>query len=84
MSRFKAQVREVINRHAFVSLALDRGFNAYLPVYDGGIDFILHREADPAANVAEVTHKVQLKDRWTIDKKYVGRGLSVAFPIGGE
>lgn len=75
MSRYRSQVKEVINRNVVVSLALGQGFNAFLPVYDGGVDFILHREAD------NVTRKVQLKGRWMIDKKYVGRNIWMAFPI---
>jgi len=46
MSKFRSQVREVINRNTVVSLALEQGFNAFLPVYDGGVDFILYRESD--------------------------------------
>ena len=65
MSRYRTQVREVINRNVVVSLALEQGFNAFLPVYDGGVDFILYRESDAAIR------KVQLKGRWMIDKKYV-------------
>ncbi len=57
MSRYRAQIREVINRNVVVSLALEQGFNAFLPVYDGGVDFILYREADGAVR------KVQLKGR---------------------
>ena len=78
MSRYRAQIREVINRNVVVSLALEQGFNAFLPVYDGGVDFILYREADG------VLRKVQLKGRWTIDRKYVGRDIWVAFPIGDD
>jgi hypothetical protein len=66
MTQHHGQIREVINRNVVVSLALEQGFNAFLPVYDGGIDFILYREAD------NVTRKVQLKSRWMIDQKYVG------------
>lgn len=78
MSRYRSQVREVINRNIVVSLVLDMGFNVFLPVYDGGVDFILYRERDAALR------KVQLKSRWTIDRKYVGRDIWVAFPIVGE
>ena len=78
MSRYRDQVREVINRNTVVSLALERGFNAFLPVYDGGIDFILYRESDG------LLRKVQLKSRWTIDRKYIGRDIWVAFPISGD
>lgn len=78
MSRYRAQVREVINRNTVVSLALDQGYNAFIPVFDGGIDFILYREADGALL------KVQLKSRWTIDRKYVGRDIWIAFPIAAD
>ena len=75
---YRSQVREVINRNTFVSLALAENFNAFLPVYDGGVDFILHREDDG------MIRKVQLKGRWTIDQKYVGRDIWIAFPIGSD
>ena len=78
MSRFRTQIREVINRNTVVSLALDKGFNAFLPVYDGGVDFILYRESDGCVR------KVQLKGRWMIDRKYIGRDIWMAFPIAGE
>jgi hypothetical protein len=78
MSRYHSQVREVINRNTVVSLALDQGFNAFLPVYDGGVDFILYRESDG------LVRKVQLKGRWTIDRKYLARDIWVAFPIVGD
>jgi hypothetical protein len=78
VSRYHGQVREVINRNTVVSLALEQGFNAFLPVYDGGVDFILYRENDGELR------KVQLKSRWTIDKKYIGRDIWVAFPNGDD
>jgi len=78
MNRFRNQVREVINRNIVVSLALAKGFNVFLPVYDGGVDFILYRESD------RETRNVQLKGRWTIDRKYEGRDIWIAFPIDGE
>lgn len=77
MDRYRGQVREVINRNTVVSLALAQGFNVFLPVYDGGVDFILHRERD-----GEI-RKVQLKSRWTIDRKYLDRDLWIAFPMAG-
>ena len=78
MSRYRTQVLEVINRNVVVSLALEQGFNAFLPVYDGGVDFVLYRESD------NMVRKVQLKGRWMIDKKYVGRDIWMAFPIGTD
>lgn len=78
MSRYRSQIREVINRNTVVSLALDQGFNAFLPVYDGGVDFILYRESDG------LVLKIQLKGRWMIDRKYFGRDIWMAFPIAGD
>jgi hypothetical protein len=42
------------------------------------IDLILHNEATGD------TKLVQLKGRWTIDKKYLGRNIWIAFPDRGE
>jgi hypothetical protein len=78
MSRYRSQVREVINRNALVTLALEHGFNAFLPVYDGGVDFILYREEDA------MVRKVQLKGRWYIDRKYEGRDIWIAFHVAGD
>ena len=78
MSRFRSQIREVINRNTVVSLALERGYDVYLPVYDGGVDFVLlHQDSGKLI-------KVQIKGRWTIDRKYLGREIWIAFPIDGE
>ncbi len=78
MNRYRSQAREVINRNTVVSLAMDKGFNAFLPAYDGGVDFILYHESE------NVLRKVQLKSRWTIDKKYRNRDIWVAFPIADD
>jgi hypothetical protein len=78
MSQYQSQVREVINRNTVVSLALEQGFNAFLPVYDGGVDFILYRESDG------LLRRIQLKSRWTIERKYVGRDIWIAFPSAGD
>jgi hypothetical protein len=50
----------------------------FLPVYDGGVDFILYRESDG------LVRKVQLKGRWEIRQKYVGRDIWIAFPDRGN
>jgi hypothetical protein len=78
MNRLSGQTKEVINRNFVVSLAIEKGFNVFLPVYDGGVDFILYREGDRHGESTLL--KVQLKSRWTIYKKYVGRDIWIAFP----
>ncbi|MBB6125169.1 hypothetical protein [Sphingobium subterraneum] len=78
MPKLSSQAIEVINRNALVTVALNQGYNAYLPVYDHGIDLILHNEATGD------TKLIQLKSRWTIDRKYLGRDIWIAFPDRGE
>ncbi len=76
------QVIEVINRQRLIALAMERGYNAFLPVYDDGIDLILCREHGRGGSADLV--KVQLKSRWTIHRKYLGRDIWIAFPDGGD
>ncbi len=78
LSRYRTQITEVINRNALVTLALQNGYNAFLPVYDRGVDFILYREEDGDVR------KVQLKGRWNIDRKYIGRDIWIAFNQSDE
>ncbi len=75
---FSSQITEVINRNDLVSRLLRLGFNAYLPVFDSGVDLVAYRESDSE------TRLIQLKGRWTIDRKYLGRSIWVAFPHGGH
>jgi hypothetical protein len=46
--RLAGQIQEVVNRNTLVSLVLPTGYNAFLPVYDAGVDLILYRESDVA------------------------------------
>jgi len=78
VKRYRSQIREAMNRNVVVTLALEQGFNAYLPVYDGGVDFILHKEG--GRNDRPETRKVQLKGRLMIAKHYRGRDIWMAFP----
>ncbi|MDJ0977652.1 MAG: hypothetical protein QNI87_03875 [Erythrobacter sp.] len=78
MTTLSGDAKEVIYRNQLVSIALKQGYNAYLPVYDSGVDLILHREED------RDTKLVQQKARWTIDKKYIGRDIWIAFPDGEQ
>lgn len=77
MNKLTSDAIEVVNRNALVTVALNQGYNAYLPVYDNGIDLILHNEASGD------TRLIQLKGRWTIDRKYIGRDIWIAFPDRG-
>jgi hypothetical protein len=74
---YDGRLIEMANRQEVLSIAMRFGFNAFVPLIDQGIDFILHRETDGRLL------KVQLKSRWTIQRKYVGRDLYMAFPFDG-
>jgi hypothetical protein len=73
-TEFSSQSKEVENRYAFSGYFLRAGFIPYLPEYDAGVDLILYRERD------DLLLKVQLKARWSVDRKYFGRDIWMAFP----
>jgi hypothetical protein len=64
-------------RHRISPIFLDDGFIPFLPEFDTGIDLIIYRERD------DLTIKLQMKSRWTINRKYLGRNLAIAFPSEG-
>lgn len=61
----------------FTTLAYEHGYGAYLPVVDDGIDLILCRESCAGDDLM----KVQMKTRWSLNKKYEGRDIWIAFPF---
>ncbi len=67
---------EVIYRNQLSSLLLRQGWNVFLPVHDDGIDLIAHHRARDDIRL------IQPKSRWCIDRKYIGRGIWIAFPHG--
>ncbi|MCH7935672.1 MAG: hypothetical protein IH994_01105 [Proteobacteria bacterium] len=74
MENFRSQFTEARNRARLDDLMLGKGFVPYHPSLDTGVDVIYYRED------GDKILKVQLKSRVTIDKKYIGRGIVVAFP----
>jgi len=66
--------REVILRNALSSALLELGYNVFIPVFDEGVDLIAHRETDGDLKI------IQQKSRWTVDRKYKGRNIWLAFP----
>lgn len=71
-----SQAIELLNRSEFVAPFVRAKFIPYLPEFDLGVDFILYREDD------DLLFKVQLKGRWTVDGKYSGRDIWIAFRSG--
>jgi hypothetical protein len=72
------QAIELKNKYEFIKLVLPHRFSPFIPEYDNGIDFILHRGDD------NLHLNVQLKSRWTVEKKYFGRKIWIAFPGGNQ
>ena len=77
-SEFSSQSREVLNRYELCGQFLVKGFVPFIPEYDAGVDFMLYREKDDSLL------KVQLKSRWSVDRKYFGRNIWIAFPESGN
>lgn len=70
--------KEIFNFQKVAALLADHGFNCIKLADDWqGADFLAYHKD------GEHTLKVQLKGRLTIDAKYVGKGLHMAFPIHG-
>ena len=70
-----AKQKENYNYHKVSSLLADYGFSGILLSDDyNGADFLaMHKDGEIL--------KVQLKGRVTIDKKYIGKDLYMAFPV---
>ncbi|HPD56579.1 MAG TPA: hypothetical protein P5294_01420 [Smithellaceae bacterium] len=73
-----AKQQEIYNFQKIAAVLADYGFNCIKLSDDWqGADFIAyHKDGNE-------TLKVQLKGRVNIDKKYLGKGLYVAFPVNG-
>jgi hypothetical protein len=74
MANVSANHVEFANRARLITRLFELGFGVYVPVIDEGIDLVAYREADKHFRA------IQLKTRWTIDKKYLGRDIWIAFP----
>lgn len=62
----------------FSRLAAQAGFTVQVASTDSGVELILARAGDPAPR------RVQLKGRWTIDRRNLDRDVWVAFPDAGK
>ena len=68
-------ITEAINRAEFSVIAMTNGWMVYRPEADvGGIDLVI------IDLTTDVLRKIQLKSRWTIDKKYTEKSIWIAFP----
>jgi len=73
---------EMMNRLEFVNLAFKEGYLSFLPVVDEGIDLILYREK--GSGLRSDLRLVQMKSRWSINKKYSDRDIWMAFREGDQ
>ena len=76
--RLSSKAIELINTHELTAELMARDWAVYLPVYDDGIDLLMTRSD------ATELRRVQLKSRWSIDRKYVGRPIEIAFKDRGR
>ena len=65
---------EFVNRSRLIARLFELGYEVFVPVIDTGVDLVAYRPADKAVKL------VQLKTRWTIDRKYLDRDIWIAFP----
>ena len=74
-TKLNSKQKEIYNFHKVAAHLADYGFNCIRLSDDWqGADFLAYHKD------AKSTLKVQLKSRLTIDRKYVGKGLHIAFP----
>lgn len=78
MQNHNGFIKEIKYRYLISPYFLDDGFIPFTPEFDTGVDLIIYRERD------DLLIKLQLKSRWTIHKKYEGRGIAMAFPDRGD
>lgn len=78
-STLNARQRELFNFQKIAATFADRGFNCIKLADDWqGADFLAYNVHD------SITLKVQLKARLTIDQKYMGKDIWMAFPHRGS
>lgn len=77
--KLNAKQQENFNFHKIAGILADYGFNS-IRLYDDwkGADFLAYH------NDEDSTLRIQLKGRWTIEKKYVGKEIYIAFPNGDD
>ena len=75
--KLSSKAIELINTHELTAELMAREWSVYLPVYDDGIDLLATQQD------ATSIRRIQLKSRWSIDRKYVGRPIDIAFKDRG-
>lgn len=77
--KLNSRQKETYNFHRVAARLAEYGYNSILLSDDWlGADFIAYH------NDGERFYRIQLKGRMTIDQKYVGRGLYIAFIHGDQ
>ena len=77
--KLNSRQKEVYNFHKIAAVLADYGFNCIKLTDDWqGADFLAYQMLGDGK---ENTLKVQLKARVTIDKKYIGKNIWIAFPL---
>ncbi len=69
-TKVNSQIQEAIYRSEVAKIFLEHGWLVYVPEADvGGVDFLVMNLE------TEEVRKIQLKGRWTVDKKYQGKNI---------
>ena len=78
-AELNSRQKEIFNFQKVAGVLADYGFNCIKLADDWqGADFLAYHKD------GEETLRVQLKGRLTIDKKYQGKNLFMAFPLSGK
>jgi len=74
--KISTQIQEAIYRAEVSKIFLEHGWMVYTPEADvGGVDFLVMNLE------TEEVRKIQLKGRWTVDKKYHGKNIWMCFSL---
>jgi len=77
-SNLNARAKENYNYAKLAALLADYGYSCVRLTDDyNGADLLALREGEDALHI-------QLKSRLTIDRKYMGKGLYMSFPVAGK
>jgi len=77
--KISTQIQEAIYRAEVSKIFLEHGWMVYVPEADvGGVDFLVMNLE------TEEVRKIQLKGRWTVDKKYHGKNIWMCFSVNDK
>lgn len=70
--------KEIYNFQKLAGVLADFGYNCIKLADDRDADFLAYHQQK------KDTYRIQMKSRLTVDKKYLGKNLHIAFPISSH